>query len=119
GDDGAVDAEDEDFFAKARDVLEDAAQVSGFHVGLFSNASVVSVSVQTMDKYSGWSPRRVQRLFQRDDAAVVFLRRADGDANPFRQLIAAHRPGDDAECLHLFKNPLAVADAGEEEVRVG
>ena len=52
GDDGAVDADDEDFFAKARDVLEDAAQVSRFHVEVFSNASVLSVSDRTTDKYS-------------------------------------------------------------------
>ena len=52
GDDGAVNADDEDFLAKARDVLEDAAQVSRFHVEVFSNASVLSVSDRTTDKYS-------------------------------------------------------------------
>ena len=34
GDNGAVDADDERLFAKTRDVLKYAAQVSRFHVGV-------------------------------------------------------------------------------------
>ena len=40
-DDGAVDADDERLLAKARDVLQDTAQISRFHVGLFSMPGLI------------------------------------------------------------------------------
>ncbi len=52
-------------------------------------------------------------------AALVFLGRADGDADPLGQLVAAHRPHDHALFLQFVKHALAVADAHEDEVGRG
>jgi len=53
---------------------------------------------------------------QRPDAPLVFLWRADGDANPLRQLVTAHWPHNHARPLHRFENTLAVADADQNEI---
>src|SRR6266850_2391085 len=59
-----------------------------------------------------------QHLLECCEATRVFLRCADGDANPFRQLVAAHRARDDAELLQSVEDALTVADAYEDEVCV-
>ena len=64
---------------------------------------------------SGFGERRLEGL----QAALVFLGRADGDADPFGQLVAAHRPHDHAQPLHFVEHPLAVADADQDEVGRG
>ena len=81
GDDRAVDAEDERLLAELRNVLQDAPQVGRFHVRL------------RFGFRSGGLRRRFgfgQSRFERLQAALVFLRRADGDADPLRQ--AGSRP---------------------------
>ena len=58
----------------------------------------------------------IQNVFQRLETPFVFLRRADGDADPFRQLIAAHRTHNHAQLLQFPKHALAVADAHQDEI---
>src|SRR5205823_12833394 len=77
GDDRAVDADDEDLLAKARDVLEDAAQVSRFHVEVFS--SVLSVSDRTTDKYSVFGG--IQLQFSETSGNPGFLPRMNTNRN--------------------------------------
>src|SRR6476661_3598915 len=60
---------------------------------------------------------RVQHLAQSSDASSVLLHRADGNADPFRQVIAFHRAHDDFALEQSAKNREAVADIDENEIR--
>ena len=60
----------------------------------------------------------IQNGFQRLKAPLVFLRRADGDADPFRQLIAAHRTHNHTQLLQFHEHALAVADAHQDKIRL-
>ena len=106
-DDRAVHVDDERLLAELRDVLQDAPQVGQFHVSvrMFSTATCSGLA-------------KAARL-ERFQAPLVFLGRADGDADPLGQLVAAHRPDDHAQLLHFVEHPLAVADAHEDEVGRG
>ena len=57
--------------------------------------------------------------FQNFQTPLIFLRRADGNSDPFRQLIAAHRTHNHALLLHRLENALAGADANQNEIGVG
>src|SRR5271165_2260827 len=57
--------------------------------------------------------------FEGVEAALVLLWRADGDADPFGELVAAHRPDDDADFLEFGEHALAFAYADENEVGEG
>src|SRR5437762_13850943 len=50
------------------------------------------------------------------NASSVLLHRADSDADPFRQVIAFHRPHDDFALEQRTKNRKAVADIKENEI---
>jgi hypothetical protein len=53
---------------------------------------------------------------QRRQTPLIFPGRADGDANPFRQLVAAHRAHNHTLLLHRFENFPAVTDADQYEI---
>ena len=61
----------------------------------------------------------MQEQFKRLEAAFVFRRSADGDADALGKLIASHWPNDDSLLLQLLENSLTVADADEDEVGGG
>src|SRR6185369_18037951 len=66
------------------------------------------------------NPRSMRQNFlQRINAPLILLRCADGNADPFRQMIPLHRPDDDAELLHFLEHMIAFIDADEDEVRGG
>ena len=60
-----------------------------------------------------------EHFFQRIETACILRGRADGNADPLRQLISAHRPHDHAELLKLGENTPAIADFHEDEIRGG
>ena len=51
------------------------------------------------------------------EATLVFRRRADGDADPFRQLITAHWTHNHTLRLQRLENAQAVADSNQDEIR--
>ncbi len=88
GDDRAVHVDDERLLAELGDVLQDAPQVGQFHVRL------------RLDSGQEYTRRRFgfgESRFEGLQAALVLFGRADGDANPLGQLVAAHRPHDHAQ----------------------
>ena len=109
GDDGAVNREDERLLAELRNVLQDAPQVGQFHfvlisfiAGMISNRfspgfNIIYVCIRPQSQLF------VQASVSRQ-TPLIFLRRADGNADPFRQLIAAHRPHNHALFLHRVEN---------------
>ena len=114
GDDGAVHREDERLLAELRNVLQDAPQVGRFHFGS-------SVIVSARNKYSVFAAIQTiislpKAFFNASRHRSFSLRRADGNADPLRQLIAAHRPHDHALLLHRLENALAFADADQDEI---
>ena len=60
-----------------------------------------------------------QHALERFQAALVFFGGAHRNADPLRQLVAAHRPHNDSKFLQLVENALAIADADQNEVGLG
>ena len=58
----------------------------------------------------------LKSYFQCLQAPLIFLGCADGNTDPFRQLIAAHRSHNHALLLHRLKHALAFADAHQNEI---
>src|SRR5258705_8832020 len=57
-----------------------------------------------------------ENVFQRAETALILLRGAHGNADKFRQLIAAHWPGDHTLLLEFFENMLPVAHLDQNEI---
>src|SRR5438105_15215266 len=68
----------------------------------------------------GFSKRlRRDSFAERSQAAGVFRRGADRDADKLRQVIAGHRASDHTLLLQLLEYPLPIADFDGEEVGRG
>ena len=70
------------------------------------SSSVVLLSVLPRARRS--SP--LHHFAQRSDAFLVLVYRADGDADPFRQIVTFHRPHDHFALKQSAKNGETVAD---------
>src|SRR5213082_4071584 len=59
----------------------------------------------------------LQYLAQRGDAFLVLIHGADGDADPFRQVVALHRTHDHFALKQCAKNRETIADLHQDKIR--
>ncbi len=73
-DDGAIEAEHENLFAEARDVLQDAAEISWFHFWIFTRTfSLSQISRRTRRGFNSYFAFGLPRLEVRDAPSPVRL----------------------------------------------
>src|SRR5882724_637100 len=59
----------------------------------------------------------LQYLAQRGDAFLVLIHGADGDADPFRQVVALHRTHDHFALKQCAKDRETIADLHQDKIR--
>ena len=104
--DCSIGRDHEGLFAKARDVLQDASKVSRFHVANIG------------PRISGENRVGSTQFSQGVQAAFVFCRGANGNPDPFGELIAGHRACNDAPFQEFLECAAAITDVCQNKIGV-
>ena len=104
--DCAIGRDHEGLFAKARNVLQDASEVSRFHVANIGSG------------ISGESRAGSTQFSQGIQAAFVFSGSPNGNPDPFGELIAGHRARNDAPFLEFLECAAAIVHVCQNEIGV-